>query len=134
VTLYVDSSAWLKRYLDERGSDDARRHLAADPGWVTANHTYTEVYRLLRIADPDDLFAHDVEALEDDWRRTVVVALDDALCRRAAMLATVTRTRSLDALHLAAAERAGGPSVPLLTFDVRLATAARSLGFTVLGS
>jgi predicted nucleic acid-binding protein len=41
--------------------------------------------------------------------------------------------RTLDALHLAAAERAGGRSLPVLTFDVRLAEAARRLGFAVLG-
>ena len=34
-----------------------------------------------------------------------------------------------DALHLAAAERAGGRSVPIVTFDVRLGHAGRSLGW-----
>lgn len=49
------------------------------------------------------------------------------------MLADMTNTKTLDALHLAAAERAGGRAVPFLTFDLRQAVAARSLGFTVLG-
>ena len=73
-------------------------------------------------------------AFERDWQRTFVVALDDAVCRRAAELGIVTGSRSLDALHLAAAERAGGRSAPIVTFDVRLGQAGRSLGFVVIGS
>ncbi|MBI2762232.1 MAG: hypothetical protein HYX54_00515 [Chloroflexi bacterium] len=38
----------------------------------------------------------------------------------------------LDALRLAAAERAGGGSLPLLTFDLPLPQAARAIGFTVI--
>jgi predicted nucleic acid-binding protein len=52
----------------------------------------------------------------------------------AAELAELTGTRSLDALHLAAAQRAGAPVVRLLTFDVRQATTARSLGWAVAGA
>jgi predicted nucleic acid-binding protein len=73
-------------------------------------------------------------AFELDWQRTFVVALDDVVCRRAAELGIVTGARSLDALHLAAAERTGGRSVPIVTFDIRLGQAGRSLGFVVIGS
>lgn len=73
-------------------------------------------------------------AFERDWERTLVVALDDVVCRRAVELGTATRARSLDALHLAAAERVGGRSIPIVTFDVRLGKAARSLGFGVIGA
>lgn len=46
----------------------------------------------------------------------------------------MTGTRTLDALHLAAAERAGGSALRFLTFDMRLAQAARSIGFIVVGA
>ena len=36
-------------------------------------------------------------------------------------------------VHAAAAQRVGGAAVPFLTFDVRQAQAARSLGLTVVG-
>jgi predicted nucleic acid-binding protein len=52
----------------------------------------------------------------------------------AAAIAESTGARTLDALHLAAARRAGGPVVAFLTFDVRQAQAARALGFTVVGA
>jgi predicted nucleic acid-binding protein len=43
------------------------------------------------------------------------------------------RIRTLDALHLAAAERAGGGTLVFVTYDIRQAQAARSLGWPVLG-
>jgi predicted nucleic acid-binding protein len=122
-----------KRYVAEDDSDRADAILLADPDWVTGCHSYVEValaiYRRLGDAERQDA----VDAFEHDWARTYVVALDDAVCRRAAELGIATGSRALDALHLAAAERAGGRSLPVFTYDVRLAQAARALGFPVVG-
>ena len=134
MTLYVDSSALAKRYVAEADSDTAEAILLDDPDWVSANHTFVEVALALsrRLDDPNVWPA--LAEFDSDWRRTLVVALDDAVCRRAAEIGRVTGSRTLDALHLAAAERAGGRSIPFVTFDQRLAQAARALGFTVLGA
>lgn len=134
MTLYVDSSALAKRYVTEADSDTTDAILLGDPDWVSANHTYVEVVLALsrRLDDPDVRPA--LAGFDSDWRRTLVVALDDAVCRRAAEIGRVTGSRTLDALHLAAAERAGGRSLPFVTFDLRLAQAARALGFTVIGA
>jgi hypothetical protein len=133
VTLYVDSSALVKRYVAEDGSDRVDAILLADPDWVTGGQTYVEVslalQRRLGVAE------HDIalDAFEQDWPRTFVVALDEVVIRRAAALGMASGSRSLDALHMADAERAGGRSMPVSTFDVRLAHAVRSLGFTIVG-
>jgi predicted nucleic acid-binding protein len=134
VTLYADSSALIKRYVAEDDSEVAESVLLSDTGWVTGRHTFVEVMLAIhrRLGDTERAVAS--AAFQRDWERTFVVALDDAVCRRAAELGIVTGARALDALHLAAAERAGGRSVPIVTFDVRLAQAARSLGFGVIGS
>ncbi len=134
MTLYTDSSALIKRYVAEDDSDVADSVLLADPEWVTGRHTFVEVMLAIhrRLGDAECSVAS--AAFERDWQRTYVVALDDAVCRRAAELGIVTGARSLDALHLAAAERAGGRSLPIVTFDVRLGHAARSLGFGVIGA
>lgn len=134
MTLYVDSSALVKRYVAEDESDAAEAALLADPEWATANHAYPEVLLAIhrRLGEAERAVARD--AFERDWQRTFVVALDDIVCRRAAELGIATGARSLDALHLAAAERAGGRSLPLVTFDVRLGLAARALGFVVIGT
>jgi hypothetical protein len=42
--------------------------------------------------------------------------------------------RSLDAVHLAAAQSLQIPGMAFVTFDLRQAQGARALGFTVLGA
>jgi len=134
VTLYVDSSALIKRYVAEDDSDIADAVLLADTDWVTGRHTFVEVVLALhrRLGDVERGVA--TAAFERDWERSFVLSLDDAVCRRAAEFGIATGARSLGALHLAAADRAGGRSVPIVTFDVRLGHAARSLGFSVIGA
>jgi predicted nucleic acid-binding protein len=63
-----------------------------------------------------------------------VVELDEATCETAAPIAELTGVPTLDALHLAAAQRVGGAAVPFLTLDLRQAQAARALGLTVVGA
>lgn len=134
MTLYIDSSALAKRYVTEPDSDVAEALLLSDPEWVSANHTYVEVMLALgrRLDERDARSAR--EAFDEEWARLLVVALDQGVCRRAAAIGAMTGTRTLDALHLAAAERAGGSALRFLTFDLRLAHAARSIGFTVIGT
>ena len=133
MSLYVDASALLKRYVDEADSDMAESLLRSDPVLVTGRHTIVEVRRNLgRLLEGRELavarsaFAGDLEVLS-------IVELDEVTCEGAAAVAEVTGVRTLDALHLCAAQRVGGPAVPFLTFDVRQAQAARALGLTVIG-
>jgi predicted nucleic acid-binding protein len=134
VSLYVDSSALLKRYVEEPDSEAAESLLRSDSSLLTARHTTVEVrHNLARLLDEPDAaamrsaFAQDLEALS-------IVELDSATCDSAAAIAEVTGARTLDALHLAAAQRVGGAAVPFLTFDLRQAQAARNLGLTVIGA
>jgi predicted nucleic acid-binding protein len=133
---YVDTSALLKRYVLEPDSGSAERVLQMDPEWVTAAHTEVEVRRNLarRLGGDPRLLAAARAAFAADWASIHVVALDGRTCGLAADLAETTGARSLDALHLAAAQRAGAPSLRLVAFDVRLAQTARSLGWTVVGA
>lgn len=123
----------MKRYLDEPGREACEEILLADRAWVSGRHTSIEVRRnLTRLLDGDDLRkgrAH----FQEDWRRMLVVELDSEVCEMAAQLAEVTGARSVDALHLAAGQRVGKDALTLITYDVRLAQAARSLGWQVAG-
>jgi predicted nucleic acid-binding protein len=132
--LYVDSSAFLKRYVDEAESDRAEEYLLGDAQWVTGRHTRIEVRRNLGRLLEGRALASARNGFEHDWSRAYVVALDDATCDLAAEIAEATGARTLDALHLAAATRVGATGLTFLTFDVRQAQAARSLGLTVVGT
>jgi predicted nucleic acid-binding protein len=134
LSLYVDSSALLKRYIDEPDSAAAAESLESDPDLVTGRHTVVEVRRnLARLLRPAELsrvkrtFSADLESFG-------IVELDAATCELAATIAETTGVRSLDALHLGAAQRVGGTGIGFLTFDLRQAQAARALGFSVVGA
>jgi uncharacterized protein len=128
--LYVDASAIVKLHVDEPESRTARSLLAND--WVSAGHTLVEVRRALWRTLPGRAYEAARATFAEQWTETQVVHLDAPTCTRAAELAEATGTRTLDALHLAAADRVGD-ELPFVTFDVRLAAAARSLGWRVLG-
>jgi uncharacterized protein len=133
VTLYVDSSALLKRYLDEPDSDRADELLSSDPDLVTGRHTAVEVRRnLVRHLRPSEATTARA-SFSAELAGFGLIELDERTCELAATVAEQTGVRALDALHLGAARRLG-TSISFLTFDVRQAEAARSLGFRVLGA
>lgn len=133
MSVYVDASAVLKLHIDEPESDRAKELLAGRP-WASGGHTYVEVRRnLARLLSGEDL----VDArstFSSSWADVKVVELTGAVMERSAVLAEQTGARALDAIHLGAASFAGSElGLPLVTFDRRLAEAARSLGWAVLG-
>jgi predicted nucleic acid-binding protein len=133
VTAYVDSSAFLKLYLDEPEADVAFAVMHEHEIWTTGRHTLIEVRsNLVRLLGGDQLTVAR-SAFEEDWDRVAVVELDRATCAAAASLAEQTGIRSLDALHLGAAEVAGAVhGLPLISFDRRVRDVAGALGWTVL--
>ncbi len=132
MTLYVDTSALIKRYVHERDSEVAEQLMMTDPVLVTSRLTEVELRRnLTRLLEGDDLVRARRRA-QADLGAFALVSLDAANCNDAARIAEQTLCRSLDALHVAAALRTG-ESTTLLTFDIRQAQAARSVGIAVVG-
>jgi hypothetical protein len=132
VILYVDASAFLKLYFEEPGSDRAEEILASDQDWVTARHSAVEVRRNLARALEGGALAAARRQFQRDWEHSAVVEPTEEVCESAARLAELTGARSLAALHLGALQVVGGGALPLVTFDVRQAQAARGLGWVVL--
>ncbi len=134
MTLYVDSSVLLKRYVDEHDSELAEQLLRTDPVLATSRLTEIEVRR-----NPTRLIS-DTTALDQKRRASAtdldafaLVVVDAATCNEAARVAERTLCRLLDAIHIGAAKRAGSATTPL-TFDVRQARAAREVGVSVIGA
>lgn len=71
----------------------------------------------------------DVVEVADFVAELTLLTVDDALVAEAA--AIVPHLRSLDALHLAAAQRIGVDAVTIVTHDLGMAKTAESLGFAV---
>lgn len=130
MSLYVDTSALLKLYFDEPEATECRRVLRSEADLTTSMLTLVEVRRRISL----HLDRHEREQarreFRHDWENMEVVRLSDEIVERGAEIAEATGARSLDALHLGAAERV---SDRVLTYDRRQAEAARALGLTVLG-
>ena len=134
MSIYLDSSAFLKLYLDEPDGEHAEDMLVAGGEWVTGRHTAVEVRRNLSRALVGSELVAAQRQFRRDWENTAVADLTEEVCEVAAQFAELTGVRSLDALHLAAAKVIGSGAFPIVTFDLRQAQAARSLGWVVLGS
>ena len=133
MTLYVDSSALVKRYVKEADSALSIQQMDLHDQRLTARHTVVEVRRVLTLS----LSTRQVKSARSRFAQDLlgfsIIELDAVICERAAQIAESLRVRTLDALHLAAAERSGGEGTTFLSFDARQAAAAHQLGFTVVG-
>ncbi len=128
----MDTSALIKRYIAEKDSAVAVELMQTDQVLVTSRLTEIEARRTLtRILTGDDLTTMRRQ-LQVDLDAFALVALDANTCNQAARIAEQTLCCSLDSLHLAAARRTGERTT-LLTFDIRQAQAARSVGLQVVG-
>jgi predicted nucleic acid-binding protein len=121
---YIDTSAAMKLIVDEPESDALAEAVDADkPDLVACLLLETE---LRRAAHRDEALSQEIAS--DFLDGVALYALPVSLFQEAGLLPGGS-LRSLDALHLAAAIRIGVDRV--LTYDTRMAEAARSLGLTV---
>jgi len=123
--VYLDSSAIVKLAIREPESDALRRHLHRRRPWVTSALARTEVLRALLPAGE--------EALMSGRRvlaRCDLVRVNDRVLNLAGAMHPM-ELRSLDAIHLATVERLGADVGELVTYDERMASAARQLGHRV---
>jgi predicted nucleic acid-binding protein len=137
--LYCDTSALLKLYLPEPGSVDLNRLLEGRDDLLVSDLAVTEVASAVgRRVRQQSLTAQAARRvlgailgrLDDDTYRRVELTRD--VHRRAEhLLITLTQTplRAADALHLALAGVARAAS--MISFDGRLAAAARAAGLVV---
>jgi uncharacterized protein len=124
LRLYLDSSALVKRYIDEEGSELVLATMDEADTWSACRIGYVETMRAVALADGRKAAAE----FEADWPALEVVEVDADLVRHAAELTLSADLRSLDALHLAAALRLPGEELVLTTWDARLHQAARDRG------
>lgn len=128
MRLYLDSSALVKLVKLEPESAALRRFLRRQraDGRVTCALARVEVVRAVAGGGPAAI-SHARRLLG----RLDVVSVDRALLDDAAMLAPSSVLRSLDAIHLAAAQRIGPDLRSVVTYDLRMADAARAIGMPV---
>jgi uncharacterized protein len=116
--VYLDSSALVKLVIAEAESSPLRRYLAGEPERASCALARVEVLRAVR--------GYDSAALARARRllhRLNIVQIDDELLEAAATLDPRV-SRSLDAIHLAAAQLFGDELTAIVTYDRSMAAAA----------
>jgi predicted nucleic acid-binding protein len=123
--VYLDSSALVKLVIAEAESPALRRYLRGEPRRASCSLARVEVIRAVRPHGP----AATTRARRL-LRRLDLVQLDDELLDSAAAL-DGSVLRSLDAIHLAAAQTLADELSAVVTYDDRMTTAAGLLGLLV---
>jgi uncharacterized protein len=126
AAVYLDSSALVKLAVREPESAALRRYLRRRRPWVSSALARTEVMRALMPTGAGAIAAgHGVLA------RCDLVRLNIRVLDLAGQMQP-TDLRSLDAIHLASAERLGTDLGALVTYDQRMANVARGRGLRVV--
>lgn len=125
--LAVDTSALVKRYVEEPGSQEVVALMDDDPVWCASELVRCEVSILLaRLGTSRRQVEHLTRRFHADWDAFHVVPVDERCLTRAAAIGADFGLRVVDAIHLAAATRLP-PPVRYLTLDPRQVLAAVAL-------
>ncbi|MGO8767509.1 MAG: type II toxin-antitoxin system VapC family toxin [Mycobacterium sp.] len=126
TAIYLDSSAIVKLAVSEPESKALRRYLRTRRPLVSSALARTEVMRAL---------LHKGESARAAGRRTLanldLLRIDKRVLDVAGGLQPF-ELRTLDAIHLATAQRLGEDLGRLCTYDVRMCGAAEALGMAVI--
>jgi predicted nucleic acid-binding protein len=130
----LDSSALLARYLGGPARQVVLDAMTADDDWCASALALSEVLSLAERAASLEVERDAVRrAVRDDWERINVVPVDQVCLDRAAEIGRTQPVRTVDAIHLAAADRLPKP-VTFCTFDPRQIPVALALGFDVVST
>jgi predicted nucleic acid-binding protein len=128
LPVYLDSSALLKLVVLEHESEALEEALKRSPDWVSTAMAAVECRRaLIRVRAPAGV-ARRADAV---LNRTTLVKVDEPVLRLASRIGPHV-LRTLDAIHLATAMSLGDDPEAFVTYDDRLAAAARLLKLRVL--
>jgi len=140
LILYLDTSALVKLYAQEEGSEIVRHAVTQSRLVAGSLICYAEARSAFaRKARSGDITATALkkykQEFERDWERIHQLAVDEALVRKAAELCERHGLRATDALHLATADilqASVRATVTFACFDRGLRSAAEAYGLTAL--
>lgn len=136
-TIYLDTSAWVKCFVQETGSEKVVAMSESANNRVTHSITYVEMRAAFARAQRMDAITNAekvllVAELDLAWQTMQIVQVSESLVKRAGGLADRFGLRGYDSVHLAAAEAVMLASMPqpfhFCSFDIKLNEAASALG------
>jgi uncharacterized protein len=134
TSLYLDSSALLKRYLEEEFSQQCEETIVKYQDKYISQIGVTETLINLRKRLSASEFAMATKLFEADIAIFNIIEFDEATSYLAVEISEGTNLATLDAIHLASAASLGSKTIDFLTYDKVQRKAAKSLGFKTPGS
>ncbi len=139
MILFCDTSALLKRYIEEDGCERVRQAIGG-ASVAVCRIAWAEAMAALARRERETMghafvFRQAREQLRVDWAHSIIVEITQSLVELAGDLADAFALRGYDGVQLAAAKTlhdANGGDVTFACFDTRLQKAAKVLGMTVL--
>lgn len=140
MILFCDTSALLKLYIVETGSDAVRAQVSEAEAVAVCRIAWAEAHAALsrrarEVQEDAPVIEQAKAALARDWPHYLVMEVDQKLVERAGNYADTFALRGYDSIQLAAAFETGRISqspICFACFDVRLNKAASVLGMTCL--
>lgn len=139
MILYLDTSALVKLYIAEPGSEDVKAKVEATPVISVSRVAYVEARAgIARKYRARELFLKEykriVEDLDKDWERYFIIEVSESVVKLGGELTNRHPLRGFDALHLASAlflKNRTQLEISFFCFDERLKDAAEAEGLTV---
>lgn len=137
MSVYLDASVVVPLFLTDVFSRSAANLISVQPILIVSNWTIVEVSSVIalqtRVGAITTDEAQTMFAALDQWRSTVTNSVENDVTDFLAATQFVRQIdlslRAADALHVATALRLG---IALMTFDKKMASAAKALGVDVL--
>ena len=136
---YFDTSVLVKRYVREKGSSDARRHLKVHRILTSAIAPTETISALSRRRTLGDLTAKQFsdirKRLRGDYAYWELIEVSALVLKEAEEVILRTDLRTLDAIHLASIltfQAASGMQIPIMTGDTKQREAAAHLGLETI--
>jgi len=134
MTVFLDTTALLARFLAGPAREVVLEVMAGDLDWCASALALSEALMLVdRLGDDPGRTDELRRAIRDDWERVHVVPIDARCLDRATELGRTQPVRTVDAIHLAAADRLPGP-LAYVTFDPGQIPVAMALGYDVVST
>jgi len=139
MTIYLDASALVKRYIAETGTQEVNRLFAGPAAIGTSIITHAEVAAALGKAVRQSILARDeahvaLQVFRKQWPSLIRLYVTEGAASRAGTLAWEHGLRGFDAVHLSAAllwQESIRGQVTFATFDRHLWQAAQAAGLAV---
>jgi len=140
VILYLDASALVKRYIQEKASQDVNAWIEAADMVLTGLITRVEVVAAIaragrmKLIKPDETFAA-LRQFRSEWESLQRLPITENTVARGDALVVEHNLRGYDATHLACAliwQETLGMPVTLASFDSQLIEAAREVQLAYL--